>query len=390
MPYLDDILGGGLRMPAGQPSPWATPEVLNAPAPQMPQLPQALQSPWDTLVRALQDPVIGPSVLRIGTALMQPVPVGQSPAGHAGAAVMGGVNYGLEQRNISRRYGLEERGVATAEKRTDIAGAEQRERAETGAVTRRATEQEIAQKGEAFPALQRKLEGEIKRQQSQGTLDEVQAAWLGERIKQYPREVDAEMKRSQAALVSAGKPTQVDLFDSVVRATARAEDKTEDQVRATLGGEFFGRTRGGAAAGVQNLREVVKMMKETLEGQIRAGEEPKAHEQRVNQMALDYQKSRAKSDYSSEKLKFLQSSALLFSTSEEAEAAFDRIWKEGGRPIPGKEQRDLTGQRSAAGQIRRDTVGRSEIEATARKHGVPPAQIERELKQRGVAIDEAR
>jgi hypothetical protein len=99
---------GGLQLPATTPSPVPTPTPAPPPlSPGPPSTPQEMQqrkSGWAALADKLQsDPTYGLALLRLGTSLMQPVPVGQTPLGQAGYALQDSMNFFLGQQATRRQ-----------------------------------------------------------------------------------------------------------------------------------------------------------------------------------------------------------------------------------------------------------------------------------------------
>jgi hypothetical protein len=68
----------------------------------------------ETLNSVLSDPVKGSALLRMGLQLMQPVPVGQSAAGHFGKAVLSGADY-MEKRRAEDISDTNRGGLTKAE-----------------------------------------------------------------------------------------------------------------------------------------------------------------------------------------------------------------------------------------------------------------------------------
>ena len=62
----------------------------------------------DVITKLLSDPTTGDAIMRIGLQMMQPVPVGQTPLGHAAGAVLGGMDYTERRRAGDKKETREE------------------------------------------------------------------------------------------------------------------------------------------------------------------------------------------------------------------------------------------------------------------------------------------
>lgn len=333
------------------------------------QIPQGPSSPFDGL---RIDPMQA-ALLRLGTELMQPRPVGQTSTGQVGRAVQAGVGSFFERQAAeqkgaaeTKRLGLEERQVVEREK--------------TGAVERTGAEQKIRHNEAAFAPTIKKLDQEIERMRSQGALDDAQARYYQERARLYPQELDADLMRAQAARASAAKPTagesEARLFESTIQAMVRAEGISEDEARTRLGVSHFGRG-GRTAAGVQTLDALKREWK--IANPKEETETPQAYEQRASKNALQMQTQRKQQTYFEQKMDFLNKSGILYNSADEAEAAFDRYWAGAGNELPAP----------ATSKTRRE-VTMSEVLTTARARGVSPAKIIDALKARGIVVKDAK
>jgi hypothetical protein len=107
------------------------PPGYNAPAPATPEEEAQRANGWEKLQKALADPTMQMSVLRMGLAMMQPVPVGQSTAGH----IASGVGYGLDYLEAKRQQ--EFQNQQAAQRTQSLTGLQTAQTEQTGAETER-------------------------------------------------------------------------------------------------------------------------------------------------------------------------------------------------------------------------------------------------------------
>lgn len=327
---------------------------------------------WSVLADKFKtDPTYQLALLKFGTSLMQPVAPGQSAAGHVGQAVQGGADLLLQQQAAARRNQLAERQVQVLERA-------QGEKEKTGALTREEMTQRIEQNKKSYPKLIEKLDAEIARMESQGELDSAQAELAREKVRQYPTEIEADLRRAKAAERAAGKPSSGEvtgrIFESTVKAMVKSEGITEDEARARLGAGFLGKA-SGKSAGVQNAEQFKRDWK--IANPIKEGETPQAYEQRAAQAVLNYQTQKKSEDYMSQKLEFINKNGILFKTIDEAEAKFDEYWTKSGNPLPGADNAQPKG---------RTEVSMEEVRATAKARGIDEKTLIEALKKKGIKI----
>lgn len=340
MPNLNQGMDGYMTLPQN---------VGTALAPQ-----SAVAPPPNPFLALLDDKAFQMGLLTAGLNLLQPTPAGQSSLGHAASAIGSGVStmaktkeqgrlvdvenrklgqtdsqiaQGQERIGLDRqRLGLEERRVKTAE---ELAAEE--------AATKK---QDREQKAKAFPKTIAKLDAEVARLEAATDLDGEQAEFLREQIRRYPDKISAELKRANAAEISAGKPTGA---EALLQATARAmvaggQAKDENEAIAQLGGAHFLGKAG------------------------KKGDENK--------------------EYRDALLKFRENEGLMLPKGTDLNKYFDEnIWN---RKPPGSTS---GGQANAQAPEAPRVVSRAQIAEAAKKRNVPEAAIIKALKDRGHKIE---
>lgn len=337
-------------------------------------------------------------LLQFGLQMMQPVQPGQSSIGHAAQAVGSGVTAVGQQKEKTRRQSIEdktlaltERRVAADEGRLDLEGRRVAETERTGEVDRRGKLQQIAQNEKLFPKTISEIDAKIQKLVAGGKVDEAQAEYLRERARLYPSEVNADLKRADAALKSAEKPSGTEaLFESTAQAMVNAgEAKTVDEARARLGMEHFGRSTTSSAT-VQAANEFEKSWKAANPKQ--PGESDEAYNTRVGQAKIKFMDTKKKGNYNEGLAKFLGENALMIRTPQDEaryKELFDKAWsaEEPGSKPATPAPAAKPGAKPAAGKGGK-TYSKAQVEAAAAKHGQTYDALKKALEARGDKVQE--
>lgn len=341
MPNLDQGMDGYMTLPQN---------VGTALAPQ-----SAVAPPPNPFLALLDDKAFQMGLLTAGLNLLQPTPAGQSSLGHAATALGQGVGQMAKTKEQARQVDMDNKKLGLAERQ--VQQGDERialDRARVGHEGQRVkTAEELAreqiedsrqkrqQNEKLFPKTIEKIDAEIQKMVSGGKVDEAQAEYYKERARLYPQEVLADLKRANAAEISAGKPSGTEaIFESTAAAMVKSgEAKDIDEARAKLGGgQFLGKSTA----------------------------KPK-----------DDQK-----EYRDALLKFRENEGLLLPKGTDLNKYFDEnIWN---RKPPGSTS---GGQANAQAPEAPRVVSRAQIAEAAKKRNVPEAAIIKALKDRGHKIE---
>lgn len=359
------------------------------------------QQPGSMWQQFASDPANMLGLLNFGLQMLQPVQPGQSSIGHAAQAIGQGVTTIGQQKERTRRQGmkekqlgLQERRVAADEGRLELEGRRVAEQEATGQVERAGKLQQIQQNERLFPKTISEIDAKIEKLKTGGKVDEAQAEYLRERARLYPSEVNADLKRAEAALTSAKKPSGTEaLFESTAQAMVKAgEAKTVDEARARLGMEHFGRSSTSSAT-VQAANEFEKSWRAANPQQ--QGESEEAYNTRVGQAKIKFMESKKKGNYNEALAKYLGDNALMIRGPEDEsryKQLFDKAWaaeEPGSKPQAPAAKPQAPAKPGAKGdqsQGAKRSISKAEIQATAKARGIDATALERALKARGHTI----
>lgn len=341
-------------------------------------------SPWQRLVQTFQnDRSLQMGLLQMGLSMMQPVPVGQSPLGHAATAIGQGVNTMGSVKEKDRTIQLQDRQmkqtdrrIAADEARVDLEGRRVTDAEKTSDVQRQVELQKIEHNKKLYPKAIEKIDTEIQKMISGGKVDEAQAEYYRERARLYPQEVLADLKRANAAELSAGKPSGAEaIFEETATAMANESapgkkkgdpdwDKAYNSAKSKLGGAHFGRTAGSTAS--QTVETYMDSWSKSEAGKKKPAESDADYEKRFNAEKTRFMSSKKLDDYDDKKLKYM-SEGLTPQDREARGKEFDRV--HGKAP---------------AGEGKK--VSKKQIEAEAKQLGIKPQALEKALRDKGVEI----
>lgn len=169
--------------PMAQASQGLPPEFAPGPA-KTPEEVQARKQGWMNFAERLKsDPNMQMMLLRLGTALMQPVPAGQTPLGHVGTAIAGSMDY------LSSLQAAQSKQAMEAAQTQEIGARTQTEQKRPAAIE--AETAATKEKTKNLQAMQdvniREAEAKIKAMEADGALKSVQAEAYREDIKRNPQ-----------------------------------------------------------------------------------------------------------------------------------------------------------------------------------------------------------
>lgn len=329
MPMMPPAVMPPLMPPAVLPPPEATPYKPTV---------------WDQLSSS---PAAQMALLTFGLNALQPVKPGQTQLGHLAQSAGAGVGAFGQQKAIERKKEVEDKTLAQTDRRIDLdeqrVGLEGRRVSETeksGEVQRRELEQKIGHNEKLYPKTIEKIDAEISRMIADGKLTAAQEGFWRERARLYPAEVSADLKKANAAMISATKPSGTEaIFESTAQAMFKSgEAKSVDDARAQLGGQFFSKSKGGGTAEATRINEFIESWKAANpKGEAESDQD---YEKRLGSARQEFLRTSKSKDYATEKMKFLATSI----DKERDADTFDKLWVEMGKELPeghGKKKPDF-------------------------------------------------
>jgi hypothetical protein len=115
---IDYLFGGG-QTPSGIGVPQESPQQYKPlDPPKTPEEKQQRLSAWERFVQELKtNQALQLGLIQMGTAMMQPMPAWQTPAGHVGTALQGGVNTLMKTKQQQAKTTMENRKQGFSEKK---------------------------------------------------------------------------------------------------------------------------------------------------------------------------------------------------------------------------------------------------------------------------------
>lgn len=335
---------------------------MMVPPPKTPEEVAARRNGWTALIdRVKNDPQIQMAMIKFGTGLMQPVPAGQSSAGHLGGALQSSVDYLQALKDQESRRKLVDSQARNVEAQTSTErekpGQVRAQTAGTRATTRR-TEALI-------PGEVGELDAKIDLARSRGVLDDATAEYYRARAKGYPDEVKAELARAEASKLSATRNPALETLRVQAQAMVDAGDAENISQAMSILGQ--GRATGRQSAQVQNRADIERRLK-TSNPQ-NEDETPEAYKARINKLVLDEEKKAKVRPFRESYTKWLETNRINYGTESEAYNDYVGMLRRFGELPEGVEEAPI--------------FTRDQVKQHARKTGKTEEEVIREIRAKG-------
>ena len=190
---------------------------------------------WKQFIQKIStDPGLQMMALKMGTQMMQPVPLGGNAASHLGASLQSGVDYGLAYNEIQRKAAMEQGAGAMQDRVSEQSMAESRQRVSSAQTTQVGQHQAQQELLTTWPERREKFQIDIGNAKNESDVIKLQHEVARFQLANKDKLVEIELKTAQARL--AAEQARLKAYE---RELAKADGKDKDGLAAIAGAKAF-------------------------------------------------------------------------------------------------------------------------------------------------------
>jgi len=186
------------------------------------------------LQKIASDPGLQMMALKMGTQMMQPIPLGGNVASHLGSSLQSGVDYGLAYNEIQRKAGLEREAADTQGQLTDQQMIESKQRVSSSVTDQAGKIQQQQELQSTWPQRKAKFEQDLTNAKSEAEVINLKRQVEQWQLDNKDKIFDLELKTANARL--RAEEARVKAYEAAMR---KSEGKDKTGEAAILGARAF-------------------------------------------------------------------------------------------------------------------------------------------------------